>query len=228
MITLLGIGHVFDIRKGVEHAIISRRPDIVCVELDRVRYQALLDRTSKRSAPLVYKMLAAFQQRIARKYGSGVGQEMITAIETAKKINAEVAFIDMDASIVFAKIWRAMSLKEKVKFIVGAFAGLFVGKETVEKELKRFEERSDVYLEMFGNEFPTVKEVLIDERDRYMADAIRKLSARYENIIAVIGDGHIHGVVNLLDDLRPEVIRLSELRSFGTVTYSFTLEYEGS
>ena len=41
MIILLGVGHVFDIADQVKGLIERERPDAVCVELDRARYQIL-------------------------------------------------------------------------------------------------------------------------------------------------------------------------------------------
>ncbi len=221
MITLIGVGHVFDIKRNVEQLILERNPNVVCVELDKVRYQALVEKTPRENAPLVYQMLARFQEKIAKKYGVGVGEEMISAIDTAKKIGARLAFIDVNASNTFDTIWKSMSLKERLKFTVGALGGLFVRKKHVERELKKFEKNQDQYMELFGREFPTVKHALIDDRDRYMADAIKTISEKYNNIVAVIGDGHILGVQKALETkstlegekLDIEIIRLSTVRA---------------
>ena len=221
MITLIGVGHVFDIKRNIEQLIIERSPHVVCVELDKVRYQALLSNEPREGAPIVYKMLARFQERIAKKYGVGVGEEMISAIDTAKKIGAQLAFIDIEASNTFDQFWRSMSAMERLKLTLGAFGGLFVRKKHIERELKRFEKNQDSYMELFGREFPTVKKALIDNRDKYMANAIHKISQRYDNIVAVIGDGHILGVKKALEtksepatqELELEIIRLSKVRA---------------
>lgn len=221
MITLIGVGHVFDIKRNIEQLILERNPSVVCVELDKVRYQALVTNTPREDAPLVYQLLARFQEKIAKKYGVGVGEEMISAIDTAKKIGARLAFIDVDASNAFDSIWKSMSLMERLKFTVGALGGLFVRKKHVERELKKFEKNQDQYMELFGREFPTVKHALIDNRDRYMANAIKVISKKYTDIVAVIGDGHILGVQKALetkttpesDKLELEIIRLSKVRA---------------
>ena len=117
MITLIGVGHVFDINKSLENAIIQRNPQVVCIELDPVRYQALLSKGSDRDAPIVYRVLARFQEKIAKKYGTQVGSEMLTAIDTAKMLNAKLAFIDMDANRIVSNFWKSMTFKERVKFM---------------------------------------------------------------------------------------------------------------
>ena len=224
MITLIGVGHVYDIKYDVEQLIVERNPSVVCVELDKIRYQALVEKTPRDKAPIVYQLLARFQEKIADKYGVGVGEEMISAINTAKKIGAHLAFIDVEASDTFDQFWKSMSAMERLKFTVGALGGLFVRKKTVERELKKFEKNQDQYMEMFGKEFPTVKKQLIDYRDKYMATAIKKISQNYDSIVAVIGDGHIMGVKKELEtrskpneqELELEIIRLSKVRAMKT------------
>jgi pheromone shutdown protein TraB len=221
MITLIGVGHVFDIKYNVEQLITERNPSVVCVELDKIRYKALVEKTPRNNSPLVYQLLARFQEKIADKYGVGVGEEMISAINTAKKIGARLAFIDVQATESFDTFWKSMSVMERLKFTVGALGGLFVRKKTVERELKKFEKNQEKYMEMFGKEFPTVKRQLIDYRDKYMATAIKKISQDYDDIVAVIGDGHILGVKKELESqVKPdekqieiEVIRLSKVRA---------------
>ena len=212
MITLIGVGHVFNIRTNIEQLITERMPSVVCVELDKFRYQALINRQRTDDGPIIYQMLSKFQKKMANKYGVDVGEEMLGAISTAKKIGAKLAFIDVDASFVFERFWKSMSFSEKIKLIVGAFGGVFVRKKQVERELKKFNENTELYMEKFSKEFPTIKEELIDKRDSHMANAIRKINKEYSSIVAVIGDGHIMGVGKALADLDLEVIRLDKVR----------------
>lgn len=216
MITLIGVGHVFDIRPNIEKLIYDRMPNVVCVELDKFRYYSLMNKQRNEEAPLVYQMLSRFQRKMADKYGVNVGEEMLGAINMGKRIGAKIAFIDVDASFTFNRFWNTMSFSEKIKFVVGAFGGLFVRKKQVERELERFGKNSEKYMEMFSQEFPTVKEELIDKRDKHMANAIREINRENDRIVAVIGDGHITGVSKALADLDPEIIRLKEVRGMPT------------
>ena len=217
MITLIGVGHVFNIRPNIEKLIFDRMPAVVCVELDKFRYQALINKKQTDGGPLVYKLLSQFQKKMAAKYGADVGEEMLGAVSVAKQIGAKLAFIDVDASFVFDRFWRSMSFSEKLKLIIGAFGGIFVRKKQVERELERFRKNSDKYMEMFGKEFPTIKDELIDKRDTYMAKAIRSLNKEHDKIVAVIGDGHITGISKALADLDLEIIRLNEVRNMKVV-----------
>ena len=181
MITLIGVGHVFDIGREIENIILSRKPGVVGVELDPARYRALTSREPKKDVPFVYRMLAVFQQAIAKKYGVSVGSEMLAEINTAKKLGIGIAFIDMDSGYVFSKIWNGMGFSEKIKLLFSGAAGLFVRKEMVDKEIEKFETDYNHYMEIFGSEFPILKKTLIDERNTYMAEKIRELSKKYEN-----------------------------------------------
>jgi pheromone shutdown protein TraB len=232
MITLIGVGHVFDINRSLENAILRRNPSVVCVELDAARYHALLAEEKGRGGdiPFVYRVLSRFQERIARKYGAQVGSEMLTAVQTAGTVNAKVAFIDMDASIIVSNFWKSMSFRERGKFVLALFSGMFVRKKRIEKELRRFEEEENNILDAFGKEFPTAKRLLIDDRNRHMARAISELAKEHKNIVAVVGDGHVEGIRTLLLPLEVETIRLRQLRSTESnngngVSFSYEVSY---
>lgn len=227
MITIIGVGHVFDIDAQVRQRITAARPSVVCIELDRARYMSLMSETSGRGGPFLYNALALFQKWVARKYSTDVGREMIAAVDSARELGADVAFIDMDASVVFQRFWAGMSFKERVKMVFALISSFFVRKKSVEREIRRFEEDNEAYLDAFGEEFPSIRKVLIDDRDAHMARAIQELSQTHENLVAVIGDGHVEGVRKLLADRDVEVIRLRDLRSpTGTdnASYSFSIE----
>ncbi len=228
MITIVGVGHVFDIGDQVRDVILQRSPTVVCVELDAARYHALMTQDVRGSAPLPYRALAFFQKRIAKKYGQDVGQEMVAAVQSARQVGARVAFIDLDSLQVFQRFWQMMTFKERVKLVFALLTSIFVPKKTVDKEIQRFEEGEAEYLEAFAAEFPSAKKVLIDDRNTHMAQAIRKLNDEFGDLVAVVGDGHIEGLKKLLEDKSLEVIRLKDLRSMvadgSSVSYTYRIE----
>lgn len=212
MITLVGVGHVFVISEQVKGLIRSRMPDVVCLELDPARYRALAERDRSRRVPVQYMLLAQIQRRIAQKYGSEVGDEMLAAADAAAEVGARLALIDMDASMVFARLWRAMTLREKGNLFFGALIGLVASKETVERELDRYESHESDYMDTLGSQFPSVKRVLIDERNRHMASRIADIASRHDKVVAVVGDGHVQGLAEALGDMQLETVRLRDLR----------------
>jgi pheromone shutdown protein TraB len=212
MITLVGVGHVFDIEGQVRSIIKRTGPAAVGVELDKARYDALMNPGEEREAPLAYRLLAFTQRRIAKQYDQSVGSEMLAAVNEAGVLGSEVLFIDVDASMMFRKLWTQMPFKEKVLMLFSGVTGMVISKKKVESEMKKFEENEKGYLELLGKEFPTVKKVLIDDRNEVMARRIEIAEQKYGNVLAVIGDGHIEGVQHLLNRPDISVIRLKELR----------------
>jgi pheromone shutdown protein TraB len=237
MITLLGVGHVFDISDKVEAVIFDRRPSIVCVELDEQRLYALTHRDAPRvGEPLMHRLLAIFQKRIAKMYGVEVGNEMLAAIEAARKIRARVALIDMESELAYQRFMQEMTFEEKIKFVVGLITGLFTRKKDVDKMIKLYEETSADYMALLGKEYPSIKKVLIDERNQYMSAIVREISKTHKRMVVVVGDGHINGMRRLLKDRvdhELDIIRLRDLRQnkwkrlhvssdvTASVTYSF-------
>jgi pheromone shutdown protein TraB len=213
VITLVGVGHVFDLQSGIRRAIEDRRPAIVGVELDPARFQALQAPETRRPSFGVYAILAYVQRRIASEYGTQAGAEMVAAAHAAKEVGARLAFLDLDSRSVLSRLMRAMSAKEKVKFALSVLGGLFVRKSTVERELQRFEANEGAFIDDLARDFPSVKRVLIDERNAHMAQALRSLEADHGTVLAVVGEGHVEGLRALLADRSPEVVRLRDLRS---------------
>ncbi len=213
MITLIGVGHVFAISGQVTQLIHSRRPDVVCIELDRTRYHALQSQTRSGRVPIQYALLALFQRKMADKFGVQAGDEMLAAARAAQEVNARIALVDVEASTMLAMLWGKMSMKERAKLIFSALVGLVSSKETVEKEIESFQNNDEAYLELIGEQFPILKKVLIDDRNRIMAQRISRVAESNMNVVAVVGDGHIPGITAQLARDDVEIVRLKQLMS---------------
>lgn len=211
-ITLIGVGHVFNIGDAVRRIIFEERPNAVCLELDDERLTALMAGKRNEGAPSLYRSLSDFQSRMAEKYGTTVGSEMLAAHDAAGLLGAETYCIDMKASEFFSRAFGSMTVREKISFVLSSFAARFTGRRRMESEMKAVQEDDGRYIEVFARRFPSLKRVLIDERNQHMAEAIRQLASEGRDVVAVIGDGHISGISASLADLSPKVIRLKELR----------------
>lgn len=241
MITLIGTGHVFNLSQALLDIFDEKKPDIFCIELDKQRYNALMLKQSNpekykehsKNLPILYKMLARFQDNMAKQYGVQAGEEMLTTIKYAQSHQIPLAFIDMNAQKLFNKMLKSMTIGEKIKIILSGFAGFFVSKKRVEKEIDKLENNLEKYIEEVGEKLPTIKKVLVDERNEYMVQKLLKTNEEYEKMIAVVGDGHIPGLSEILKkkEIDFETIRLSELRNKSTMSddtssASFSLEYK--
>jgi pheromone shutdown-related protein TraB len=241
MITLIGTGHVFDLVDALQGIFHQKKPDILCVELDKQRYHALLTKQqdplkyeeSAKKLPFLYRMLARFQDNIAKRFGVTPGEEMLTAISYAKTYQIPLMCIDMEAQLLFKRMIKAMSFREKMSFLFSGIAGLFVKSETVEKQVENISKDIESYLDVIGKKFPTIKKILIDERNQYMVHNLMKIKDEYQQIICIIGDGHVPGISKLLKEkiIDHDVIRLHDLQNsahadLDTSTASFHIEYE--
>lgn len=211
MITLLGVGHVFDLAGSVRDAIGAARPRVVALELDPVRYNALVE-GKVRPGPGVYGLLGRAQRRLARKYGTSAGGEMLAAIEAAQAVGARVAFIDMDSALVVRRMFSLMSLGERLRFLASVIGALFVRRRTVDREIAQYEANPAGFLDELGRGYPAVKQVLLDERNAHMARALRDIEASAGDVVAVVGEGHVDGLSAALADRPLRVLRLLDRR----------------
>jgi pheromone shutdown-related protein TraB len=195
----------------VRSVIEAQRPSYVCVELDMNRYHAL--RTGQRATfgemqrqhglrvALLGSLLSMIQSEIGEDFGVMPGTEMVTAVDVAKDVGAEVHFIDREVSITLTRLVSKMTFREKLKTVVGAFLSLTPLKREV--PVSQFDES---FVEQLLREFkrfsPHAFEVLIEERNIFMARYIVSLLSRATepaSIVVVVGAGHLVGVVSLLE-----------------------------
>lgn len=226
MITLLGVGHVFDLGRSIRAEIHGRRPKVVALELDHLRFGALVSRAKGVARPSLFSVLGRFQSRIASQYGVHVGDEMLAAARAAQEVGSEIALIDRESRATILRAWRLMPFRERVRLVSSVLSSLFIPRTKVEEELARYEADERGVMEEFASELPTAKRVLIDERDEHMATALRDLHRTKGDVLAVVGDGHIDGLRARLAGETVEVVRLKDLRSrpvdagaSATVTY---------
>ncbi len=229
MITILGVGHVFDIHEKLRHEILNRRPKAVAVELDRARYEALKSGDKSGEAPILYRVMSLIQEKIADEYGVDPGSEMLVAISAANEIGATIALIDLPAQVVFKKMMSSMSLKEKLYLMAGMIGGMFASKDTIDREMERYEKNEDTYMAIVEKQMPTVTRVLLDERNEHMAKELVKLEEQFQNVLAVVGDGHIKGLADELENRDVEILRLKDMKrkeEHSEISFSYSYKYD--
>jgi pheromone shutdown protein TraB len=119
-------------------------------------------------------------------------------------------------------------MRERIKLIVGALIGLVSSKETVEREIESFQDNDEAYLDMMGEQFPVLKKVLIDDRNRIMAQRISRVAESNMNVVAVVGDGHIPGIAAQLSRSDVEIVRLKQLMSGAPISTEGPAEHSTS
>lgn len=223
-LAIIGTGHVFQVRDTIRQAILALRPDVVCVEIDRGRLGALLDRQAgkKQEAKggFIQRRLHGFQAEVAGLYGAAVGEEMLAAVQAGQEVGARIALIDPPADQTLRRLLKELTWREKARGVGMALKGGFMAlmgrggsKGDLEAELKRYQDDPEGVLKELKDTFPTVHRIVIAERDALMARRIGALMPGARQGVAVVGDGHVPGLVRLLDDLKPTVYRMADVRA---------------
>ncbi|MEM7481783.1 MAG: TraB/GumN family protein [Acidobacteriota bacterium] len=211
-IILIGTAHISQESADLVHQVIEdERPDRVCVELDERRFESLsqetrwenLDikeviRNKQLSTLLVNLLLGAYQKKLGGQIGVTPGSELLAAAKTAQALGIPVALCDRDIRITLRRAWRRVGFFKKLWLMASIVTGLLDDMEISEEQLREIRQK-DVLNEMMaelGQAMPALKEVLIDERDVYLAEKIRDTPG--DKLVAVVGAGHVAGMVEVL------------------------------
>ncbi len=229
-VILIGTAHVSQESVDLVKLVIEQEhPDRVCVELDAKRFEAIshpnrwesLDlkeiiRKQQLSTLMVNLILSSFQKRLGDKLGVIPGTEMLEAIRMADKHDIPVTLADRDVRVTMRRAWRNTPFWRKSLLMSSLMLSIFDTTEVSEEEIRNLK-KQDVLSEMMkdlGKEVPTLKTVLIDERDHYLAQKIADASGT--RIVAVVGAGHVEGICRTLHGRVPVV--LEELESIPPVS----------
>ncbi len=212
-IIVVGTAHISEesiaeVRRTIE----AERPDVVAVELDPGRYQALTNPEQQSASIkdilssgklyqfLVHWLLAYVQNKLGAEVGVKPGSEMLSAIDAARSVGASVALVDRDINVTIARFWAKMRLIEKLKMLI-ALLGITTSDEEIDiKEITNDDVISQLVTEL--RQFsPNAAQVLVDERDAYLAGNLLKLRGK---IVAVVGAGHKEGIKHFLE--HPQLI----------------------
>jgi pheromone shutdown-related protein TraB len=212
-VILVGTAHISQQSVDVVRAIIEKeQPDTVCVELDEERFRAVREqpnweeldlRQIIRNKQFIFLMarlaLSSFQKRMGSYTGVKPGAEMIAAIEEAERLEAELVLCDRNVRTTLLRAWRKTPWWRRSLVAFSMLFGLFERTEVSEDELANLRQEQNLtgMLEEMGDAMPEVKTVLVDERDTFMADQIRR--APGDKVIVIIGAAHKPGIMRKLD-----------------------------
>lgn len=214
-ITLIGTAHVSkESIEEVENVIRKIKPDCACIELDEKRAEAIQnpDKYSQLDIIKVLKnhqgflllanlILASFQRRMGQNVGVKPGDEMLAAMKVAAELNIPSAMVDRPIQITLKRAWAKNSFWGKMKLLALLLSSAFSKEEVDPSEIENLKNNSemDSMMNELSKDMPVIKEVLIDERDKYLASKIWEASGN--NLVAVLGAGHLPGVMAHLEKL---------------------------
>ncbi len=223
---IIGTDHVSTVSvELVREQIEEWKPNLVAVELCDSRLRSLqqpddLDNDDllkiinegKAAMILLQSALAAQQRRMGMETGEKPGAELLAAIEAAEENKIDYALIDRDVVTTLRRAWRKMGLREKWRVL----NALLWEDDDEEFDLDELVEDSDLLTTMMEEAreaAPRAGEVLIDERDAFLAGRIQQIRGKGK-VLAVVGAGHISGIIEHLEKPALETTsRLSELSS---------------
>jgi pheromone shutdown-related protein TraB len=213
-ILLVGTAHVSpESVRLVADVIEQELPHTVCVELCDARYQSIRNQDAWQNMDIVKVirekksflllsnlLLASFQKKLARKFDIRPGAEMIQAIESAEAVQAGVCLADRDIRVTLSRTWRRMRWWAKIKLIFQLLFSFGQVEDISEEDIERMKQE-DVLAALLadvGKSLPVIREILIDERDRYLSHKIRHAAG--SKIVAVVGAGHVPGIKKFLTE----------------------------
>lgn len=207
-IILVATAHVLkqsaDLIKKVIH---EEQPDSVCVELDEERYQSIQNprawentdiiqviRSKKVGFLLANLILGSYQKRIAKGLDTIAGQEMLEGINSAKETGAQLVLADRSIKTTFTRIWRKLNLWDKGKLLFELLLSSDDDKDMSNADVSKLL-KTDVLASVTAQvraQFPKIADILISERDQYIAHKIKEAPGR--KVVAVLGGAHVPGV----------------------------------
>ncbi|MDD3177980.1 MAG: TraB domain-containing protein [Candidatus ainarchaeum sp.] len=229
-ITIIGTAHISKKNAMQVKEIIEKElPDIVAIELDIERFRSMTSKDKKEAKLkdvfrakkpflfLVYYILGKTQQKMAARFGIKPGVEMMQAAVSAKNVNAKILLADRNAQFTINKLIKSLTFRDKLKLF---FSGFNTKKELgkdfnvdsllKDVESKKQSETVDKILKIFLKKHKTIKRVLIDERDKYMAFQIQQVLRKdeFNKIVIVVGAGHVPGLIKNLDNKKIDIKKI--------------------
>ncbi|WP_319588229.1 TraB family protein [uncultured Desulfobulbus sp.] len=225
IILLVGTAHISQQSTDLVTRVIEQeRPDAVCVELDEKRYTSLsrqnnwgnLDlkqvvRNKQLATLMVNLILAAYQKKLGGQLGIKPGAALLAAARTAEQLGVPIALCDRDVRVTLRRAWHATSFLKKGYLLAALLTSLFDKTELEEEKLAAIR-RKDVLSQLInelGTALPHTKEVLIDERDIFMAENIKKTPG--QRLVAVVGAGHMEGIKRVISQNNSRLIETISL-----------------
>ena len=216
---LVGTAHVS--RESVEEVksiIRDKKPDVVCVELDAARRDSITrnDNWEKLNLSKVFRegkgfllianlVLSSFQRRLGNELGVKPGEEMKVAVETAGELGIPYSLCDREIHTTLRRAWAKCGFWGKIKLLSSLLASAFTTEKLTEKEIESLKNKNELdgMMGELADYLPSVKTVLIDERDHYLAAKIWAASreSSREKVVAVVGAGHLGGLKARLEKI---------------------------
>jgi len=155
-------------------------------------------RQGKASMVIASLAMAAYQQRIAEQFGIEPGAEQRIAIELAERHDLPILLIDREIGITLKRTAASLPWWKRWTLFTGLLLSLISREEVEEEEIEKLKEGDilETTFAEFAHDRSDLYRPLIEERDEYMAARLMQeiREKGHEDILAVIGAGHLRGL----------------------------------
>ena len=212
----------------VERIIESIKPDYVVLELCKSRSSILHTEhketpstgNSKNRYGILGTLIDNMYKNITKQLKITPGAEFRKAYQTGIKVGSKIILGDRPIEITLSRTLSALTWREKLKlfyYLITETASSFKITADEIEELKDNDLLSKYILE-FSDLFPSLAITLIDERDQYLSYMLKKCPGN--NVVAVVGKGHVPGIVKYWDQPNIDINNLLTVPSSTTSTSS--------
>ena len=153
---LLGTSHIA--KQSIEEIkdlIEKEKPDLIALELDYVRFKALLTKKKRKIkfkdigkigfTGFLFNIIGAWsEKRLGKLVKVSPGSEMLTAIRIAKKEKINLVLIDQDIRITLRKLSKNMGWREKLRFIGDLLLASAYKKEIKNMDLSKVPDKKTI------------------------------------------------------------------------------------
>jgi len=209
MITLIGTIHVIDLSKQLVKTFDEIKPDLICVESGKKRYELgrLLERNPKQFKKEKYKygipisviQIQKYEKTLAKKNNAELGKEFKTSVDYAVSHNIPFEFIDIDLEE-YIRLWNSASIIERgIIFILlmrYRIKAIIRPNSIIKKSFKEMDKKQKNI-----NKSPRIFIDKINQiRNKHMAKQLEKFNQCYNNIIVIVGNRHVFDISRFLKE----------------------------
>lgn len=213
-LTIIGTSHIakHSVRE-IEESFHEAKPDIVAVELDHSRLEALLSDRKPDYSPSIIREIGLkgylfaligglVQQKLGDIVGVKPGSDMLKAVTLARDNGRKIALIDRDIRITLSRLSKKITWKERLNFLIDVFRAPFSKRMRLDLSKVPEKEMITELMKLLKARYPGLHQVLVEERNHLMALKLRTLMENHPDlrILAVVGAGHEDALLQLIKD----------------------------
>ena len=217
---IIGTSHIAqESVEEIKSKVNSGEFDIIALELDVQRATSLLQKQKNKvsisdilrigvKGYIFVKLGQYAQQKLGRSVGVMPGAEMKAGLLEARRMKLQIALVDQPIQITLKRLSKAITWREKGRFIGDIFKGLFrpkkqlaeMGFDKLDLSKVPTDKMIAKMMKHLQKRYPSVYKTLLDDRNNYMVKQLVRLLRKYpeKRILAVVGAGHKEGMEKLL------------------------------